>query len=451
MNKMIENVIEKLKVDLEAFFQGTETALDVAESFFSRKISTAITDLVAAYYEKVDADLLADKKGRKEAGLVVERRRCRREILTELGMVKYHRTYYKRTADGCYIYPVDAVAGIEAYQRLSNHISQDLVEAARTMSYEKSSLTVSGGQVSRRTVCNKVRQATPITPIVARKHVAVLHIDADEDHVKLQSGRGTIVPLISVYEGIDHHGKRGVCRNIWHKASFGQTSDELWEDTLDELERRYDLAGTKIYLHGDGAAWIKKGLEWLPNSVFVLDRFHKNKALKQAVSGIDPSVGKKYERVLRLALKENDKDLFQQATESLISQFPDRVKTICDNTNYILNNYEAIQICNIDPEALRGGCTEPHVSHVLSARLSSRPMAWSKTTLKQFVPLLAVGPGYVKIDSSKSTPVMDIVESKVQKTPRKKYSLGLTDPRYAIKMPGRTGRVTPLYNALRRF
>lgn len=124
---------------------------------------------------------------------------------------------------------------------------------------------------------------------------------------------------------------------------------------------------------------------------------------------------------------------------------------LCDNTNYILNNYEAIQICNIDPEALRGGCTEPHVSHVLSARLSSRPMAWSKTTLKQFVPLLAAGPGYVKIDSNRSTPVMDIVESKVQKQPCKLYSLGLIDPRYAVKMPGSTGRVTPLYNALRRF
>ena len=38
-----------------------------------------------------------------------------------------------------------------------------------------------------------------------------------------------------------------------------------------------------------------------------------------------------------------------------------------------------------------GGCTEPHISHVLAARLSSRPLAWSETTLKHLAPILAAG------------------------------------------------------------
>ena len=50
---------------------------------------------------------------------------------------------------------------------------------------------------------------------------------------------------------------------------------------LSELEKRYDLKETNIYLHGDGAGWIQTGLEWLPNSQHVLDKFHKNKALKK--------------------------------------------------------------------------------------------------------------------------------------------------------------------------
>jgi hypothetical protein len=44
-----------------------------------------------------------------------------------------------------------------------------------------------------------------------------------------------------------------------------------------------------------------------------------------------------------------------------------------------------------DPSANNGGCTEPHVSHILSSRLSSRPMVWSKRTLKQLAPILAGG------------------------------------------------------------
>lgn len=37
----------------------------------------------------------------------------------------------------------------------------------------------------------------------------------------------------------------------------------------------------KIYLSGDGASWIKQGLEVsLGKTLFVLDQFHTNKAIK---------------------------------------------------------------------------------------------------------------------------------------------------------------------------
>ena len=107
--------------------------------------------------------------------------------------------------------------------------------------------------------------------------------------------------MVSVYEGIERHGKRGVCKNIFHCSSFGQRTEEFWEDVLSQIEERYDLEGTKIYLHGDGASWIKQGLEWLPNSRFVLDRYHKNKALKQLVSGIERTSGSQYEYLARQA------------------------------------------------------------------------------------------------------------------------------------------------------
>jgi len=62
-------------------------------------------------------------------------------------------------------------------------------------------------------------------------------------------------------------------------------------------------------------------------------------------------------------------------------------------------------ICAMDTGANNGGCTEPHVSHGLSSRLSSRPMAWSKTTLQKLAPVLAVG----KV-SSVSKPNTDTVK-----------------------------------------
>ena len=41
---------------------------------------------------------------------------------------------------------------------------------------------------------------------------------------------------------------------------------------LTRIEEQYDLENSKIYLHGDRASWIRKGLEWIPGAIFVLDK-----------------------------------------------------------------------------------------------------------------------------------------------------------------------------------
>ena len=64
-------------------------------------------------------------------------------------------------------------------------------------------------------------------------------------------------------------------------------------------------------------------------------------------------------------------------------QNPDRAETISQNAAYLQRFVKGIGICKKDERANNGGCTEPHISHVLAARLSSRPLAWSETTLKQ--------------------------------------------------------------------
>lgn len=390
MKNIISREIEKLKEDIERFFEKDEISLDAAEGYFVSRIGATVRELLTACYEQKDAELLADKAVRKEAGLVVERRNEVRQIVTQLGIVSYRRTYYA-CKEGGYSYPVDEVVGVEAYQRVSNGTGLELVNASRTMSYAKASQIVTGNLVSKQTVMRKIRKAIPMAEPVSRRKIAVLHVDADEDHVKLQTGDSRIVPLVSVYEGIERTGKRGVCKNVFHCSEFGKKPDALWEEVLTEMERRYDLTDTTIYLHGDGAAWITQGLEWLPNSVFVLDRYHINKALKGAVSGIERRSGAQYEHLLRQSLDEGDRDLFCSVRDSLLSKWPERKETIQEATSYLLEHFDAIHIYNENAEARNGGATEPHVSHVLSSRLSSRPMGWSAQTLKRFVPILAAG------------------------------------------------------------
>jgi len=453
VKEMIAEAAEKLKRKLEVFFEEPGKTLDEAERYLGEEISRTVCKLLGAYYEKLDTQLREDKVGRREDGLVVERRGEKREVISLIGTVRYKRTYYRRRAGG-YEYPVDAVVGLEPYQRVSGGVGQALVETCCKMSYGKSSEVVTGGRVSRQAVMHKVRQsAVPEPPAIERKHVAALHIDADEDHVTMVGGKNSIVPLVNVYEGIEKRGKRGICRNKFNISEFGKKPEELWEEVLDEIERRYDLEGTTLYLHGDGAPWIKQGLEWLPKCKFVLDRYHKNKALKQAVSGMPRDAGAQYDKLLRTAFAEDDKEFFSNVVECMVLNYPEREEKIREATDYLLDNFDAITICSKDPEATNGGATEPHVSNTLSARISSRPMAWSAETLRHLVPILAAGRCELRREAQESRQTVVPLRKLLQPHGCKvvEFPLGLADPDTAVSLPGRTGKVTPLFNALRPF
>ena len=448
---IINEVTEKLKSEFNNFFSGKQTDIEAAESFFGSRIAEAVLQLLQAYYEQQDQQLLEDKAGRKQAGLRVERHGDKREVLTLFGQLGYHRTYYKK-ASGGYEYPIDELVGVEAYERISEGVALSLVNASSQMSYAKASRYVTDGHVSRQTVMNKIRSANPQQEAFERQAVPELHVDADEDHVNLQTGKNTIVPLVSVYEGIERCGKRGVCKNVFHISEYGSSIESLWEKVSDEIERRYDLTNTKIYLHGDGAKWIKQGLEYLPNCVFVLDRYHKNKAIKQALSGIDRMAASQYENHIRKALDECDRAGLMAIRDTLLSRYPDREKTIRENMDYLLDNFEAIAITKQDAASLNGGCTEPHVSHVLSARLSSRPMGWSKETLRQLVPILAAGAATFDQVNTQHKPYPS--PSVFLRTTTKRFlpnTAGLADPDHAVTFPARYNKITPLFNALRPF
>ena len=451
VERIINEVTEKLKSEFNIFFLGKETDIEAAESFFGSRIAEAVLHLLQAYYEQQDQQLLEDKAGRKQAGLSVERHGDKREVLTLFGQLEYRRTYYKK-ASGGYEYPIDELVGVEAYERISEGVALSLVNASCQMSYAKASRYVTDGHVSKQTVMNKIRSANPQQEAFERQAVPELHVDADEDHVNLQTGKNTIVPLVSVYEGIEHCGKRGVCKNVFHISEYGSSIESLWEKVSDEIERRYDLTNTKIYLHGDGAKWIKQGLEYLPNCVFVLDRYHKNKAIKQALSGIDRMAASQYENHIRKALDECDRAGLMAIRDTLLSRYPDREKTIRENMDYLLDNFEAIAITKQNEASLNGGCTEPHVSPVLSARLSSRPMGWSRKTLRHLVPILAAGGAAFKTEEEQKASYPPA--SQFLQTVRKSFlpnTLGLADPDHSVTFPARQYKVTPLFNALRPF
>ena len=391
MENIVAEIAEKFIKKIIKLIGGEGRSLAEMETSALAEAKKCAAELIGAYAKNVDAAIAEDKSGRREMGYAVERRGDERKIISLVGEITYRRTYYKK-ASGGYEYLADTVLGIEGRERVSGGLSLALAVAAKDMSYFRSSQYVSEGEISRQTVMRQVRRGSAETgEIGKRRKVPELHIDADEAHITLYKGKKSEVPLISIYEGIDRQGKRGKCRNIFHISEYGKTPDELWEQALTEIERRYDIAETKIYLHGDGAGWIQAGFEWIPDTTFVLDKYHKNKAIRRMAAGTPESDCQLIEEEIRQALGKEELSYFEELVQHLCDQAPERKETIMDSAKYLKRFVKGISICETDPRANNGGCTEPHVSHVLSARLSSRPMAWSKKTLKQLAPVLACG------------------------------------------------------------
>ena len=95
---------------------------------------------------------------------------------------------------------------------------------------------------------------------------------------------------------------------------------------------------------------------------------------------------------------------------------------------------------------LNGGATEPHVSHILSNRLSSRPKGWRVKTLKSFVPMLANGD---EIALSKSQQFeMSVSAQKAIKTVKRKRLPTNYIHKQAQLTITKIGERTPLFQAL---
>jgi hypothetical protein len=394
--EFIDQIINFFAADEIRVIEEMETTLkEYTDSF--------ILEMMSTYLENLDKAIEADKSGRRQKGIVIERKNDKREIFTVFGTMQFSRTYYYDKRQQEYTYLLDRVVGLERNERVTGTVAVNLVEHASKYSYAKSSHNITGGAISRQTVMNKVRllDNLKIENSKEKKIVKVLHIDADEDHVAMQDGSNAVVPLISVYEGIRRIGGRGQCINPHHISSYGKEPEELWLEAANWIYSEYDVNFLeRIYLHGDGAQWIKVGLDWLPKAKLVLDKYHLNKSILQATGGHPER-----RREIYAAIRIGDLKSFKRSVSELIknTKSEKEQKKIKDFKKYIINNWQAIEIYS--QENCGGSGTEGHVSHVLSSRLSSRPMGWSRKGLKAMTELRAYisSGGRVKLEHLKQT------------------------------------------------
>lgn len=391
MNTIIHEIVEKITLDMKNNLEDLILESKDISKFIlntSKSLDEIGVKIVKEALEMLD-ETIRDSSNRKEE-YYIQRRNDKKTLITKFGEVNYQRTYYKNKKDGSYDYLSDRMVGIEPYERMDLSYEADLIKESMDNSYYKTGIKISkNAQVTKQTVLNSIRKLGNVENNDAelklkKKEAKIIYIEADEDHVAMQDGKNKEIKLIYVHEGkkLKSKGRYELINKRYFTGSLKDTED-LWLEVADYLEEAYDLEkAEKIYLSGDGARWIKEGLNWIKGSEYVLDYFHLSKYVRKATAHMPQTFEPLWGYINR-----HQKEYVKQLMNFIIEETETETKkeAVKDCKKYILNNWEGIKR-GYEKEYI--GCSaEGHISHILSSRLSSRPLGWSLTGADQMARL----------------------------------------------------------------
>ncbi len=255
-----------------------------------------------------------------------------RHLITELGEVTLERICYFDKRSGKRFFAVDEMLGLEKRSRVEQGLQAKLIE------------------------------------------------EADEDHIHLQNGKSAEVKLVYVHDGVKTICKdRTQLQNVRYFVSVDDDPDKIWNDVAHYVYRKYSMLNAKAHISGDGAYWIKYGQHIFHKAQYHIDKFHIQKSATAVAKG-----NRQVRSKILAAMRKRDYKSLKTVFQEQYLKYTERTerRTIAEQYFYLLNNMETYGIKN--------RCSaEGHVSHVLSDRMSSRPMGWSRAGAEQMAKLRA--------------------------------------------------------------
>lgn len=359
-------------------------------------------------------DEMLNKSPKRLRHWVVESHETKK-LTTSLGDVNFRKTLFTNKETGTSEYLLDRIIGLERNERITEDAEAKMLKEAVQTSYRRGgegTSLMSG--VSKQTVKNKIhRLKFPENEEKPekKKEVEYLYLEADEDHVSLQfhekkgdlteSGNHQknnclITKLVYVHEGIEREAPKSKRHKLVNPYYFcgvntGEENAAFWDEVYRYLENHYELDKVKkIYLNADGGAWIKSGMKRIAGITYVLDEFHLEKYLTKLTSHMRDSREDASDE-LRTAIRSKSRKDFEEIVARLEGCLENEtgLKRIAEAKEYILSNWTAAKLRLRHQNGVKGSSTEGHVSHILSARMSSRPMGWSVTGASKMAQLRA--------------------------------------------------------------
>lgn len=344
----------------------------------------------------------------KYFALVRDRNRYKAKEIEErvvdslVGSIRFKRRYYLDLATGEGVYLLDERLKLSPYQRVSPGLAKVAVSlAAQGPSYRAARDRLEEIMGERLISHEGIRQMVLKTgEVIAKeepeerrsKKTGIVFIEADGLWTGRQGKKGRRKRhrkresrLAVVHEGwrprYPQSQEYETIPLFKHLQDQG-TPQEFWEDVYEKLDRYYELESTLVVINGDGAEWIRKGVEYFPLAIYQYDRFHIAREVQRALSW-EESLKKK----ALIALRDNELDrlirIIDQAVERANEDARPKVQALKrlveQDREYILDYRIRLAQLGYSCEGLRGlGSGE---SNVGKFKARTRGRAWSATGL----------------------------------------------------------------------
>lgn len=405
INYMAEEFIKKLTETRNELYKNPK---NLAEFVIATRKET--DELARRFIQEVVQemdDIIYQHPSRKK-NWYVEQKDNKKKLLTSVGEIVYSKTLYVSKDKGgeegtnTYCYLLDKFLGLEPNQTMTEDVKANIYQEAVQTSYRKGGEMACPEGVTKGTVKNVLHQikfpGNFQIPEV-KKVVDYLYIDADEDHYHLQfqnkkgdlvvneKGRkcnGAINKIIYVFEDIVPEAPKSKRNKLVNPHYFcrgtEQDNKSLWKEVFAYIEATYDLEKVKrIYINSDGGQWIKSGHYGFANTMFVLDEFHLSQSFVRLTRHMKDSSEDAIDELRNCIRRKNKTDFYDVIERIKACTESEKTLAIIDKeAAYIASNWTAAKYRLARKEGVKSCSAEGHVYHVLSSRMSTQAMGWSR-------------------------------------------------------------------------
>lgn len=303
-----------------------------------------------------------------------------RSVVTRFGALTISRRRYLDES-GRSRYPLDEHFALPPAARVSPSIERSLVTLSASVSFREAVKIVSDltrADVSHATAHVAIRRAGGRIALDQQVRASDLH-DLGLD----PGGERSADPLLAEADGTvvawqGERTRRGEVRLAVFRGgrAGGKTvsyasvegARAFWRAASTECASDFDITAVRsCVLSGDGANWIRGGLDVLPNSRFLLDPFHIVLALRDA-TGSHPIASR-----LSSLLYEQGLPAVEDALADLSKRQPERADGIERVLGYLHANSDGLW--RSTPSL---GQIEGHIDKTLANRMKKRGRRWSK-------------------------------------------------------------------------